>query len=282
MPVLREPLLHFLLIGAVLFGLFRLLDDGAPSPDEIVVSQGRIEQLATSFKLVWQRDPTPEELQGLIADHVREEILYREAVAMGLDRDDTIIRRRMRQKLEFLTEDLSALLEPTDEDLQAWFDAHSEAYRIDDRFTFTQVYLSPQRRGDDLQAEAERLLRELSIADGAVDPGTLGDPILLPGSFEAMPRDRVELTFGTTFAKSLETALTGSWAGPLESGYGLHLVLVTERLPGGVPELAAVRDAVHRDWSADRRARTLDQYYESLRQRYTIRIEGRDEEEGDR
>jgi hypothetical protein len=274
MRLLREPLVHFLAIGALLFVLFRMAGDDAPATEEIVVTQGRIDQLATSFRLVWQRKPTPQELDGLIEDYIREEVLYREAVGMGLDRDDTIIRRRMRQKLEFLAEDLSAQFEPTDEDLQAWFSQHRESYRVDEGFTFRHIYLNPDRRGDDLPGDIERLLEQLSTATEDLDVSNLGDPLLLPDRYEAMARTRVEQTFGTNFATSLEEFATGAWGGPIESGYGQHLVLLHERKPGGIPELDDVRDRLQRDWSAARRQQTLDAHYQALRGAYAIRIEG--------
>lgn len=273
MSILREPLVHFLVIGAVLFALFRLVDDAPPSTAEIVVTRGQIDQLATSFRLVWQRPPTEQELQGLIEDHIREEVLYREAVALGLDRDDKVIRRRMRQKLEFLAEDLSAQIEPDEESLQTWFAEHPDAYVIDERFSFQQIYLSPDRRGDSLDDDIAQMLRTLSTANEEVDITTLGDPILLPDAFTAMARSRVEQTFGTSFATSLQDAATGSWVGPLESGYGLHIVHVAERFPRGMPELAEVRAAVARDWSAAQQQNTLDAHYQALRQAYTIRVE---------
>ena len=273
MSILREPLVHFLVIGAVLFALFRLVDDPPPSTAEIVVTRGQIDQLATSFRLVWQRQPTGQELDGLIEDYIREEVLYREAVALGLDRDDTIIRRRMRQKLEFLAEDLSAQVEPDEESLQTWFEAHPDAYVIDERFSFQQIYLNPDRHGDSVDDEIAQILQTLSTADEEFDITTLGDPILLPDAFTAMTRTRVEQTFGTSFATSLQDAATGSWVGPLESGYGRHIVHVSERLPGGMPELAEVRAAVAWDWSAAQQQNTLDAHYQALRQAYTIRVE---------
>ena len=273
MSVLREPLLHFLVIGAVLFALFRVVDDAPPSTAEIVVTKGQIDQLATSFRLVWQREATSQELHDLVEDYIREEVLYREAVALGLDRDDTIIRRRMRQKLEFLAEDLSAQLQPGEEDLKTWFEENKNSYRIDERFTFEHVYLNTDRRGENLDDDIAELLRRLSAADGEVDIATLGDPILLPSAFTAMMRSRVEQTFGTSFVTSLEGIAVGSWVGPVESGYGQHLVQVTERLPSAMPDLEEVREAVARDWSVAQEQKTLDAHYQALRQGYTILIE---------
>ena len=275
MSILREPLVHFLVIGAVLFALFRLVDDAPPATAEIVVTRGHIVQLATSFRLVWQREPTGRELDGLVEDYIREEVLYREAVALGLDRDDTIIRRRMRQKLEFLAEDLSAQLQPGEEDLKTWFEENQHSYRIDERFTFEHVYLNPDRHGDSLDDDIAELLQRLSAADGELDPTTLGDPILLPSAFTAMARTRVEQTFGTSFVTSLEGIAVGPWVGPVESGYGQHLVQVSERLPSAMPDLEEVREAVARDWSAAQEQKTLEAHYQALRQGYTILIEER-------
>ncbi len=271
---LREPLLHFLALGAGLFLLFSLTGKGAgDQADQIVVSAGQIERLVAIWQKTWQRPPTAEELVGLIEDHVREEVYYRQALAMGLDRDDLIIRRRLRQKLEFLSEDLAAQVEPSEEELQTFLEENASAFRIEPHVSFRHIYFSLDQRGDAAHGEARRLLASLDDAKSPIAPATLSDPLLLPYDFESLPAGEVAKLFGRDFAAQLLTLEEGTWQGPVQSGYGLHLVLVSERTEPQTPELAEVRDAVEREWREARRQETNQAFYQRLRQPYTVVVE---------
>jgi hypothetical protein len=274
MQLLREPLLHFLLLGAMLFGGFALLGDRSSArPSQIVVTPGHIEHLTVSFARTWQRPPTAQELAGLIDDYIREEVLYREAVAMGLDRDDTIVRRRLRQKLEFLTEEAAEMAPPSEAELHAFLQQHAEAFRVEPRLAFRHVYLRRDRRGAAVDAAAAQLLAQLSTGDAVTDPAALGDPFLLPPEFALSSRSEIARLFGDTFATQLQHLDPGRWTGPIESEYGLHLVFVRERVDGRVPALAEVRQAVQREWLAARRKDVNEQFYQRLRARYTVVVE---------
>ena len=274
MPLLREPLVHFLLLGAVLFGAFALVGDrGSARADHIVVTPGHLEHLTVSFTRTWQRPPTAHELAGLIDDYIREEVLYREAVAMGLDRDDTIVRRRLRQKLEFLTEETAETTSPSDTELQTFLQQHPDAFRIEPRLAFQHVYLSRGRRGEAAEATARQLLAQLRTGDDATDPTTLGDPFLLPPEFSLLSSSEIARLFGDAFATQLQQLEPSHWAGPFASAYGLHLVYVRERVDGRVPALAEVREAVQRAWFAARRKAVHEQFYQRLRARYTVVVE---------
>jgi hypothetical protein len=265
-------LLHFVLLGAALFWLADALGDPAGGrTSRIVLTAGDVEQLAAGFERTWQRPPSEEELAGLLEDRVREEVFYREALALGLDRDDTIVRRRMRQKMEFLSEDLAAL-EPGDAELQGWLDAHRDAFRLEPRVSFRQVYLSRDRRGDRLRADADRLLGELRAADGRPDAADLGDPLPLPSDGHDLSASEVSRLFGNAFSERLLALAPGRWQGPVESAYGLHLVYVRERREGRDPSLAEVREAVAREWLADRRRQAREDFYRSLRGRYEVEV----------
>jgi len=269
---LREPLLHFLLIGAALFWITGFFGGRASErPDRIALTAGDLEQLAVGFSRTWQRPPTAQELAGLVEERVREEIFYREALAMGLDRDDTIVRRRLRQKLEFLSEDL-AVLEPTDADLAAWLAAHPESFRSEPRVGFRQVYLSRDRRGDRLRGDALRVLEQLRAGDGRLDPEALGDPLPLPAEADGLSAGEVSRLFGGDFTARLLELEPGGWEGPVESAYGLHLVFVRDRVPGRVPALGEVRDAVTREWLAQRRSEAREEFYRGLRARYQVEV----------
>ena len=181
-------------------------------------------------------------------DHIREEILYREAIAMGLDRDDTIIRRRLRQKMEFLPQDLVEQAEPTEEELRTYLRENPDAFQVESRVTFQQIYLNRERRGAAVETEARRLLADLQSNGGPVEPLVLSDPILLPHDFQLLSVSEIARLFGQEFASRLSEIEPGGWSGPVTSGYGLHLVRVGERLPARMPELSEVRKAVERDW----------------------------------
>lgn len=272
--VLSEPLLHFFLLGGALFIVYGLVSGPGSVPGEIVVSVGQVEHLAGTYARTWQRQPTDAELKGLIDDWVREEIATREAMALGLDKDDTVIRRRLRQKLDFVSEDVAALTEPTDAELSAYLEAHPELFRVEPRFTFSQVYLDPERHGDKLARDAARLLAQLTTAGGQVDISALGDSRLLEQTFRSVSTSEVGVQFGENFAARLAELPPGAWQGPIESGYGMHLVFVTERTEGQSPELSAVRDDVRREWENARRLESNRKFYEDLLKRYTVTIEG--------
>jgi hypothetical protein len=272
--LLKEPLLHFLAIGAALFLVFQFNGGGAgPGSQRIVVTAGQIEHLAAGYTQAWRRPPTEAELKGLVDDWVREEIAVREAMATGLDRDDTVIRRRLRQKLEFLVEDSVEATAPTDAELQAWLTAHAERFRIEPRIAFCQVFVSRDRRGAAAEAEAAALLAQLVRAGAAGRCEDLGDPTLLPREIApSTPRD-IDGVFGPGFAQQIDAVAPGTWAGPLKSSYGLHLVAVRERSEGALPELARVRPQVEREFLAERRQRQLAAMYERLLARFTVIVE---------
>lgn len=270
--VVREPLLHFFLLGAGMFWLYGWLDDtGALSTRTVVVDSGRVEQLAAGFASLHQRRPTAVEMRALVDDAVKEEIFYREALAQGLDRDDTIVRRRMRQKLEFVSEDVAPVREPTDLQLQSWLDAHSGQFRLEPRYSFEQVFLDPSRHGESLETDAVRL-RERLHGGGVTDPSSLGDPLLLPHSFDGVSTADLRAMFGGRFATALETLAPGTWQGPIRSGYGVHLVRLVQREAGREPDLDEVREHVRRDWMHAQREAANARFYAALRGRYDVRI----------
>ena len=274
--LIREPLIHFLLLGAVIFFIAgRSRSIGVSSGDKIVVTQSHIESIVVGFSRTWMRPPTQEEMQGLVDDYVREEVLYREAKAWGLDQDDIIIRRRMRQKFEFLSEDRAARSgPPSEQELEAYLRQHADKYREEPHFTFEHIFFNREKRGKSAEADAKAVLARLTGKNGAViDLEKLGDAFLLPFRFEKVSTGETARLFGENFGKQLLAVETGNWAGPLESNYGLHLVRIDEREPETTPPLANVRKAVLRDLLNERRKQELDAQYAKLRARYTIVVE---------
>jgi hypothetical protein len=272
--ILKEPLLHFLLLGAVIFVAYSLVSKHSTGePGKIVITQGEITSMAVGFTRTWQRPPTPEEWEGLIRDRVREEVYYREALALGMDKDDIIIRRRLRQKMEFVSNDVTARAQPTDDELTAYLQAHPDRFRVEQRFTFRQVYFNPQKRGKSLARDTAQLLAQLKQAGSKTDISALGDAIMLDNQYDALPAAEVGKLFGDKFAAALSNLLPGQWQGPVESGYGVHLVFVSEHVEGQAPALADVRDAVRREWDNAHRLEANEKFYRELLKHYTVTVE---------
>jgi hypothetical protein len=204
-------------------------------------------------------------LQAQIQDYIREEVLYRTALALGLDKDDTIIRRRLRQKMEFLFED--AVPPPQEPELRAYLEAHPEKFRTQALISFRQVFVS-QTRGATAEADARQILSRLS--GGAPDAANEGDPLLLGDGFSRTPLDRIAALFGESFAQAVAQSVSGSWVGPLRSAYGLHLVLVTAAEPAELPPFEQVRPALEREWFAERRVAAQVAQYQALLAGYRV------------
>jgi hypothetical protein len=265
--LIREPLLHFLLLGVALFALYGWLNrDGFNSRNEIVVSQGQVSNLRAQFERLWQRAPTQQELQGLINNWVREEIFYREGLAMGLDRDDPVVRRRLQQKVEFIL-DSAEPAAPTTAELQSWLDEHAAEYQIEPSYSLRQVYFDPTRHG-------ERLKADITAAQRALNSGKIvaGDATLLPNAVNGNATQIVR-TFGSEFDEALHRLPIGSWQGPVRSGFGWHLIELTSRDEARRPRLEDVRAAVERYLLNARTKEGNAAFYERLRANYSVRVE---------
>ncbi|MET0718734.1 MAG: peptidylprolyl isomerase [Pseudoxanthomonas sp.] len=269
--LLREPLLHFVLLGAALFLVYGWT--GGPEGGEggrIVITQGKVAQLAAGFERMRQRAPDRVELDELIADAIREEVYYREAKALRLDEDDPLVRRRLRQKLEFLSEDTSPTPEPTDAQLQHYLLANAERFRAEPRLTFRHVYFDPHRKGAD---DASAVLLSDLRSGKALETDRMGDPFLLGRRFDGATRSELASVFGEEFAARLQRLPLGAWEGPVTSGLGVHLVQVQKRERGEVPALADIRTTARKEWMHDWRQRDNTRLYAELRERYKVTVE---------
>ena len=269
---LREPLLHFVLIGSALFLYFDFVasgDNEALSAKRIIVSGAQVDQLAGSFERTWSRAPTRHELDAMVENHVREEVFYREALAMGLDQDDPMVRRRMRMKLEFMIQDLSAQ-HASDDALGNFLRQNPDRFREELQLTFRQVYLNPDHRPD-LEGDAGRLLALLG--DGSA-PQALGDQTLIPRDYRLASEREIARGFGDDFARQIASLPVGDWNGPIDSPFGAHLVKVDARIEARVPELAEIRDEVLREYLAENRQRQKDLAYQNFRKGYEVMIAG--------
>jgi hypothetical protein len=275
--LLKEPLIHFLVLGGLLFLLYGFVaPDGNPDGNdnrvkgEIVITDGLVNGLTQKFTKTWQRPPTEQELESLLDEHIKEEVMYREALAMGLDRDDTIIRRRLRQKLEFISEDLFTAADPTAQELEDYLKAHRDSFRNDSRFTYRQVFLDPKKHGDKIDSQVDSLLATLRVAGPALETSGLGDSLMLEHLYEDSSHREVASLFGQEFAQSLESLEPGTWQGPIKSGYGVHLVLITKKTDGGQPKLGEVKDLVTREWRHAKRQEANELFYQALLDQYTV------------
>jgi hypothetical protein len=278
MNLFKEPLLHFLLIGAALFLLFDWRGNSAPVAGgaagtpavQITLRRDAIEQIKGQFVKTWQREPTEEEQKELVEDLVRNEIFYREAIAIGLDRDDEVLKRRLRQKMEFIYEDISSWVEPSDADLRAYMNNHKEKYLTDPRLSFRQVLISKDKRGKNAESDARQILGKLKAG---ADPDTLGDTTLLEAEVRLSPLWDISKQFGEEFGTRLLDLKPGTWGGPVRSAYGLHLVFVKERQYHRLPAVNEVRNMVKQDWLVDKQKELKNAAYAKIRERYTVTVE---------
>jgi len=272
--LLREPLVHFLLLGAALFAAWQLLRPPvgqAAASREIRLSLGDITQQALMFQARWNREPTPQELAQLMESAVQEEILYREALALGLDKDDEIIRRRLAQKMQFLAEDVATAREPDAAELRAWFEQNRSQFAAPARYSFRHLYFSPDRRRERARDDAARALERLA---GQPEDSTLATALADPFMFQDYYRERAPeflgKEFGPQFVLGIEKLTPGSWQGPVESGFGWHLVFLDEVVPGHVPDLEEVMQDARTAWLTDRKAAAWRKTYDEIRAKYTV------------
>ena len=274
--LVKEPLFHFLIIGLAIYAGYAWLNPGDDSENEQVIRVGDGERawMRTSFEKRWRRPPTSEELAGLTKEYVRETAFYREALAMGLDQDDTIVRRRLAQKLEFLVQDLIDVEPPSDAELEAYFDEHLASYRAPDLITFSHAFIDPDKWENDTKSHAVAVLEALEKAD---DPSNgakeLSDPFMLQLYYPERTEADISKLFGGGFARSVRELDVGAWRGPVLSGYGVHLVYVHARETFPEPAFANVRDRVAQDWEAAKREELNEEYRERLLAKYTVVIE---------
>jgi peptidyl-prolyl cis-trans isomerase C len=274
-PWLREPLLQFLAAGLALFVVYRALHPIPEQPGEgnrIVITDDDLRQIQIAWRAQWQRFPTPDEMRGLVDSKIREEILYREAMALGLEKGDTIVKRRLAQKMEFLADDISSLREPQIDELKAWFERNQERFVLPTLVSFRHVYFSPDRRG--AQARENALDALQTLVAGSPDQRDalreLADPFMFQDYYGERSSDQVANIFGTEFSKSLSSLKPGSWQGPIESGLGWHLVFIDSIAPGRVPAFDEIAAEVKARWTDQQRAELRIRTFELMKARYDI------------
>lgn len=272
--LLYEPLVHFLLMGVVLFGAYSYVQRArgiSEQPKQIHLTMGDLSQMVLVFRSQWRRDPTPEELRVLVEDKVREEVLYREAIALGLDKGDTIVKRRMAQKMQFLAEDVAAAREPPRDELVTWYETNRGQFSLPPRVSFRHLYFSPDRRGAHVRDDAAAALAKLAgqPQDAAITTD-LADPFMFQAYYRDRSPEALGKEFGPNFALAVPKLPLDSWQGPVESGLGWHLVFVDTLIPGRVPAFEEVESDVRRSWLTEQKEQARQKAYQDIRATYTV------------
>ncbi len=273
MKILREPLVHFVLAGAVLFAAYSWVtrNTAATNSEEPVhITEGDVQWITETWSKQWLRQPNPDELRGLINDLVDEELFAREALEMGLEKDDTIVRRRLAQKLKFLVADTTHLVDPSDTELRRFYEANLGRYQTAGTISFTQVFFNAANHKD-AEGDAKAALAELQAAGSGSDlAATMGDQLLLDPTFQNVDETTVSNIFGPDFARDVFGLKPGVWSGPIKSGYGLHLVLLDASSAAQQRPFEEVRDQVLKEWWAEKEDAANRDYMARLREKYGV------------
>ena len=270
---LHEPLLHFLLIGTALFSLSAYMHrgGGVESSRHIALTLDELRQMEMYFESQWHRAPAVQEFQAMVEDKVREEVLYREALTMGLDKDDTIVKRRMAQKMQFLSEDIAAAHEPSTAELKTWFEKNSTKFALPSRYSFRHLYFSPDKRRENAQTDAARALaRILDQPEDSRLGVSLADRFMFQDYYRDRAPEALAKEFGSQFVVALEKLRPGSWQGPVESGYGWHLVYVDTLIPGRNAAFEEMESDVKTAWLAEQKQNAWQKAYREMRAKYTV------------
>jgi hypothetical protein len=269
--LLREPLLHFLVIGVGLFFLFSQINNTQVETDHrIIITQANLDRLATLWLKRMGRPPSAQEREQQLEHYIREQVLYREAMTMGLDQDDVIVSRRLAQKMEYLFNDLSFIPEPSETELVTFLSEHASQFTLPATITFSQIFLDPRERNQEINKDAEQLLEQLKETKTIVDTINLGDRSLLPYKFTEERQNEINSMFGAAFTNQVFSLPISSWQGPVASEYGLHLIYITARTENRLPSLAEIRERVASEWRSTKQHEANEIFYQSLFQRYEI------------
>jgi peptidyl-prolyl cis-trans isomerase C len=274
-----EPLVQFFAIGALIYAAYAYTDDRAveENGERISITTGQIAALEDAWKKRWNRAPTPQELQGVVRQLLRERVLAREAMAMGLDRDDVVIRRRLAQKLEYLSQDLLGIGTPSNEELAMFLAENARAHETPASVTMTHIFFDPDERGEQALEEAKNqkvVLSDLKVAP--TDARSYGDQFMLQSYYPERTYAELSKLFGSGFVDSLKELSVGEWHGPVLSGYGVHLVYVHHREDAAPAKLEDVKGRVLADWQDMKRKELSEKYLSGLLERYQVSIESKD------
>ncbi len=269
--LIKEPLLHFLVLGVLLYIASIVWGNDQNQLQQIIVTEGKIKHLETLYKKTWQREPTKAELESIVKEYVLEQAAYYEGVNLGLDKNDIVIVRRVRQKLDFIAEENTPLPEATDELLNAYLQENADRFRLEPTLSLRQIYLDPKKHSDTLKLDTAKLLEQLS-KQPAQDISRLGDNYLFKPYYQKQRLTELERLLGQRFSQTINELPVGIWHGPVRSSYGVHLVFIEEKQEAVLPELSQIRSTVLREWENTVRKQATKKYYHDLLQRYPATI----------
>lgn len=269
--LIKEPLLHFILIGAAFFLLYSWVGETENESNTITIDESDLEEIVSKFEMQWKRMPTEEELFSIVEKRIEQEVFYQEALKMNLDHNDEIIKRRLSQKMQFLSNDISGLVKPTDEQLQEYYQNHSDKYLVDASYTLHQVYFSPDQR-ENWRADAEAAVAKMNSVsiDEAI---VMGDPISLPQTYTETSAFHISRQMGDAFLNEIAVLKTGKWQGPVNSGYGAHVVFISEKQEAIPAPFEAVREKVIDDYSFERQAEVKAAIFKEFEKKYQIEFD---------
>ena len=275
MKILREPAIHFLLLGALLYVCYVFFNNFLNREQNVILVKSRdIQLMEENWKARWNRYPTPEEKEGMIQQHIKEKVLYKTAIEMGLDKEDMVIQRRMVQKVLYLGTDIIQPPQPNEADLVAYFEAHRDQYELPEFISMTHLFFDPDKRGETTLDDANRAINSLNAQkDPTSNLSAFGDPFMLASYYPSKSETEIRKLFGLGFTESVFVLEPGIWHGPVLSGYGTHLVYIHSHEKNELPEYADVRDKVRNDWMADKKAELEEKYIDGLLARYEVVIE---------
>ncbi len=262
--IIKEPLFQFLLLGAFLFAIYFIVNP-KQKENEIVVDDYLIKDLATKWEMQRNRQPSINELKGLIELFIEQEVMYKEALAMNLDHNDEIIKRRLAKKMEFISDELAESLQPTDNVLREYYNQNKDNYQKPSIYTLRQIFFNRNQR-DSAEEDAKKALKN-------EDPVKFGDRISLPAYYSKTNALKLSIDFGTVFSASLDTLPIGVWAGPVRSGFGVHLVFIEEKIPSGFYTYDDVSEKVNLDYNFYASKNFKKELVSSLRKKYNIKFE---------
>lgn len=270
--LVKDPFVHFIALGALIFLFFAIRGEGGGAVDrEVIVSTADVARLEALWQSQYSRPPTTSERAAIIENHIREEVLYREAMSLDLADDDIIVRRRLVQKFLFLSEDLMEIAVPADAELEAWYEENRARYLVSPQTSFRHVYLSAERRGEAARSDAVVLVARLQRDEGAWR--ALGDPFMLQREYVARKENQIAELFGAGFAGRLAALEPGAWAGPVRSAYGWHAVKILQRAPQSLPLLEDIRSEVLGDYKAEKKDEANRAFYKAVRARYSVTLQ---------
>lgn len=265
--ILHEPLVHFFLVGSLLFFYLSKQDD-MPAKEQLVITKGKIKQLKAQYAQTRQQAPSPDEFQALIENQIREDLAFQYGMELGLVENDTIIKRRVQQKIEFMLDDSIATLEPTKKELQDYMNAHRSQYTIAPVYTFKHIYINPQAHED-----FDLYLKNLKSEKLDLVYANRGDSTMLESLYENISTAQIARLFGLKFAEALDAVPLSTWLGPVKSGYGVHLVYIEKKKKRHFATLDEVASKVKLDFRVDAQKKALDAFYTELKKKYNVTIE---------